>query len=455
MAKNLVRHDPEGRYQLHELVRQYAEARLNENPDDKVTTSSNHCQYYIALLERYEPILKSAEQKQATLELMPEGNNLIATWDWAVTNHDVSAIGRAVRPLYWLYEMKEWYHEGLALFRRAEEELCRVRNDPAQALALGQVLTGRGWFHWRLGEFLQAREQFQRSLQLLITHRDLAVLADATTYLGHILSLMGDFEQGRILLAEGIAMHKSNRDLWGAAIGLSMSGRAALEQGDYRTAQALFQESLEMDEPRITAFNLVHLGEVLHCLGWKSEAQARLFEGLTMSRAMDDHFVIGKALMFMGQSASVHGDIQAAELNLLESVALFRKIGDPWSLAQALVISADISIKQGNLPPAQECLHEALRIAKEMQLRPVALEALSCTANLYVESGKEEIAFELVKHILGHPSSPQSARDRAGTLQAKRLSRLTHQTIEAVQVSAQGKTLETLVREILNYYQSP
>jgi predicted ATPase len=61
VAKSLVRRGTEGRYDLHELVRQYAQERLAQ-AGELDTTCHKHMRYYLELAERLEPKLRGAEQ---------------------------------------------------------------------------------------------------------------------------------------------------------------------------------------------------------------------------------------------------------------------------------------------------------------------------------------------------------------------------------------------------------
>src|SRR5262249_5500882 len=45
--KSLLRVDEKGRYDLHELLRQYAEERLNASSDDSLTTQEKHSLHYV------------------------------------------------------------------------------------------------------------------------------------------------------------------------------------------------------------------------------------------------------------------------------------------------------------------------------------------------------------------------------------------------------------------------
>ncbi len=54
LNKSLLRQTPTGRYELHELVRQYAEEKLREHPNTCLQLQTRHARYYAAFLQERE-----------------------------------------------------------------------------------------------------------------------------------------------------------------------------------------------------------------------------------------------------------------------------------------------------------------------------------------------------------------------------------------------------------------
>ncbi|MEP7358523.1 MAG: hypothetical protein ABI847_14845, partial [Anaerolineales bacterium] len=84
--KSLVRRSAAGRYEVHELLRQYAEEQLRAAPIDFALVHDQHCRYYAALLSQYGPQLQGASPaiEAALAALSLERENLRAAWTWAV-----------------------------------------------------------------------------------------------------------------------------------------------------------------------------------------------------------------------------------------------------------------------------------------------------------------------------------------------------------------------------------
>ena len=56
--KSLLRVDASGRYDVHELLRQYGEERLDEAPQKATVAHDRHCAYYSAFLAACLPRIK-------------------------------------------------------------------------------------------------------------------------------------------------------------------------------------------------------------------------------------------------------------------------------------------------------------------------------------------------------------------------------------------------------------
>jgi len=103
-SKSLIRRSAGGRYDLHEVVRQYAYANLSQTPVCKETCDC-HSRFYLALLDGCEPALRSKAQVQNLRALLDEIDNLRTAWDWAVSRGLFDVLARAVRCYGCLFEL--------------------------------------------------------------------------------------------------------------------------------------------------------------------------------------------------------------------------------------------------------------------------------------------------------------------------------------------------------------
>jgi predicted ATPase len=80
---SLVRRTPVGRYELHELLRQFAEEKLSASPEHKNAARQAHARYYCQYLARQEARLKGPDHQAALGEIAEELENIRVAWRWA------------------------------------------------------------------------------------------------------------------------------------------------------------------------------------------------------------------------------------------------------------------------------------------------------------------------------------------------------------------------------------
>ena len=152
LVKSLVQRDQHGgttRYLLHELVRQYAAERLEEDAADQASTETRHAAYYATLLQRAINAHTGGSSPEAWAQVIGDIDNVRAAWTRAVATGDTAALLGMTRGLLILYDHFGWARDGVAVFGHAAEAL-RSFGPPADA-ARGLILGTQGYFLQRIG----------------------------------------------------------------------------------------------------------------------------------------------------------------------------------------------------------------------------------------------------------------------------------------------------------------
>ncbi|MGQ0601189.1 MAG: BTAD domain-containing putative transcriptional regulator, partial [Anaerolineales bacterium] len=74
--KSLVRLSPSARYEIHEVLRQFALEQLHRSAPEAEQTTAEHCAYYAAFLQQREARLKAGQQKETLAEIEAEMENV-------------------------------------------------------------------------------------------------------------------------------------------------------------------------------------------------------------------------------------------------------------------------------------------------------------------------------------------------------------------------------------------
>jgi predicted ATPase/transcriptional regulator with XRE-family HTH domain/Tfp pilus assembly protein PilF len=457
--KSLLRHSGAGRYDMHELVRQYAAAHLQDDPCEHTAARDQHSAYYAAWLRDRQDRLKGAGQPAALAEISAEIDNLRLAWDWATERRDIATIRQLLHGFARFYELRSWFQEGTAAFQRTAAALRAAppsnemdHHSALQRLTLGELLARMGWFYGRLGWLTQGADLLHESLAL-IGERDRAASLSATLCLGIVAYRMGDYAKAQWLLDKSLALARSLDHHWSIALSLCYQGLVAHARGDYQEARRLLCEALALNraggEARATALALSYLGVVELALGEPAQAQALLHESLAISSASGDRWGMATTLNHLGLVARAASDADQARSRFEESLALFRALGDYWGIGQALTNLGDETLADGDHTGARRHFLEAVRTAVAAQTTPVALDALAGLARALAAAGEAAGALELLAHVQQHPSSRQAARERARLLARELESVLPPEQGAAVQASALTLRFETLVETLV------
>jgi predicted ATPase/DNA-binding SARP family transcriptional activator len=154
--QSLVAVGEDGRYEMHELLRQYAAERLAADPADEQATSERHAEYYAALLPPpAEALVGGGPSLDADVE------NLRAATDWLVGHADPARLDAHLVRLWPLYQRRGWFREIQAVLAAA------VERDGVPVLEQARWHRLLGEAHLELGEAGPARQHCERTLALL------------------------------------------------------------------------------------------------------------------------------------------------------------------------------------------------------------------------------------------------------------------------------------------------
>ncbi|HET9587487.1 MAG TPA: helix-turn-helix domain-containing protein, partial [Anaerolineales bacterium] len=205
VGKSLIRHIGFGRYDEHELLRQYSAAHLRENAENEIATRDRHAAYYLALWRDREEQLKSAQQRNALRELIQDIDDFRSAWEWAVHRKHFTMLYQCLRSLLIVYDLYGWHINAI---KRLESLIRALRSSPEMeqrgADSLGLALAFEGWFYFRRGQLHEARDRFEEALAILRPLEDVLALADALSLSSPVMTSLGEGEKALQYVNEGL-----------------------------------------------------------------------------------------------------------------------------------------------------------------------------------------------------------------------------------------------------------
>ncbi len=465
-AKSFLRRLPSGRpagthsvrYDLHELVQQYAAERLHENPEEEAAARNRHSDYYLAFLKQCETSLQSSRQRETIGELTLEIDNLRLAWERAADRGALSRLQQVAWPMFWYYEVRNLLAEGESAFRQAGHGAQIVALEPADRaaaeIALAHLQAYQAHFAHRQSRNAEATQMLEQSLQVLRRYNDRAALNDALWIYGTAGWMVGDLEQAYHHLSQALTLERELDRPWPLADGHISLGYVEFERGNYAESERWLREGLALSrglgDPTLTAFAIAGLCRTLKRSGQFPEMEVLLREGYRLAKESGNRLSLGLSLEQLAEIAEARGDISEASRFCQESIALYRETGDEWSLSRTLTRLGGFQLAGGAETEARKSFVEALEIAHRGGFNANAVDALVGIASDEASKGLVAPALELILHLIEVPATSREAKSRAEQLRGELESHLTPDEIEAIQVRVRADSFETSVQELLS-----
>src|SRR5690606_15400530 len=403
-----------GRYQTHELLRQYAARKLGENRDEERQCQIQHSLYFAEYIHERESRLTNNRRDSAYNEVIQDIDNIAAAWQFALEEGDADSIGRFLRPLYRLFDIQSRYLDGEQVFRAAAEKLGAVpsgENNLIQARALllrASCLQSMAQYDeaekivtsvlpvfrshdapWELrvalacigaivyarGEYHQAQEYFEEVYDLTLkTGGDPVIML---LRLSDIATVLGEYQKARRIMEEALSVLEDSGGQQSRMRFLLTLGDINCKLGNFDEARANFQEALELSEA-LKATNSggvarVSLARVAYGVGAFAEARNYCRQSIEMFESIHNQWGKAFALIHLGKTAHALENHAEARHHYQTSLQIAAQVGSPWLSSVALRQLARANAKLDGADQAYQNLLDALRAALEINAMPLVM----------------------------------------------------------------------------------
>lgn len=499
--KALLRPSSKDRYDLHEMLRQYAAEKLDSYPNEKERLRSRHADYYLGNMPRWaegHTVTNGPSIPPAAFEkIAGEIDNIRVAWHWALKNGQVALLSKAVDLLGKYHEVRSWYTDGKKMFETGLKEIGRLKTEgkhPSLGLVKAILLKWLGEYKYDLGLFDQARENLQESLALFLERKEDHQRAWTLLPMGKVMLKQGDYAVAEESFAQSLQLFEEHDNIRGAAVCLEFLGTTASIQGDYSKAQAYYQKSLgryrQSKDSYGTAGGLYCLGDLARITGEYDRAREHILESLEIYRriksqrgeaqALDqlgtvyrlsdqveealqyhrqslelrqeigEQDGIALSLTNLGRDAFEQGDFIQAKLKYQEGITLFEQTNHKRKLVVALTHLGRAYRASGEALQAKETLWQALEIAAQIGSLPQVMEALFAIGEYLAEQGDGRAALKVLTHPLHHPATPTEVQEQARQLAAALKADLPAEAVEKIMAQEKQREWSGLVEEILS-----
>ena len=450
-AKSLLRRPDFGRFEQHELLRQYAAERLRLSPADEADAHGRHARHYAAMLVERQPALMGPELAVARDELRGDLDNLRAAAEWALADARGPTALPMLEAFYIFLWMHSWFEGGETL-----ERLVRTTdfdaNDPGSApdVALA-VATCRVAIGARLGYDPDLEKLGARCLPTLRARTLKRELARCLCALGIMAGYRDDLPTAVAFLEEGTKIAGAVGDRLTECGALMDLGFGRLLMDELAAAREAFEAGHSLSA---TLGNPLLLAYATSKLGLLADAEERFGVALRLHMEANELFAsvgdpggTGYALSRASLSAFGLGDYSEALRLGRVGYEAFSETNHGWGMITALCRIGFAALALGDSGEARERFEEALERARAAWAISLELLALSgIGACLAEDPAEEERAAVTLTFALGHEQLPASyalaARPTLDRLEAE----FSAEQLAAVREAATAATLEGLGR---------
>jgi len=412
--RSLLRWDANGRYQMHELLRQYAAAHATTTADQLAAARQRHAAYFANFLHQHTGHLLSQRQPEAVQVIAPELDNIRAAWEWMLTNGRYDLINQAVDGLAMFCQLQSKFLEGQRLLSQI---LQHSPTAPQDQPVLARVLNELGWFHIRLGQFDEAETAFRRCQSIYQEHQMRPPMGHSTDPLmgfSELAIIGGDYETAAALAEAARMTAVAQQNWWNVATANYLLASAARDQGDYRQAKAsataAYAATEQTQDRWFMAYCLYEMGQAAAALGDYAQARQHLTACYNLREAYANSEGMALAMTSLGDIACRQGQFDEAASLFQQSVAIYQQIDDLGGLATAYHGLGRTAVAQQAANTARQHLREALQIVTDIQFTALQLKVLADVGHLLLRVGRVQPGLGLLRFVATHPAAGQETQ---------------------------------------------
>lgn len=443
LNKALIGRDADqGRYMIHELLRQYAEERLHQSGLYSQTLG-DHTEYYLTYLAEQAAALKGTGQLAALKQIEYDYENIHTGWMEAIDRREYALIGRALEGMYLFCFLRSRLEDGKALFDKARSGLAPEaghEHDPVW-LALGirfyRVSDSRSILLERLERSLaqarerddplevafclhtlgtiahyvdqnprQAIEYYEEGVAIYRQHGEKYYLSQTLSKLGEAYQLIGQTDLTFKYVHEAHQLQREIGDQMGESETLRALGMTAFQTGDYVKMQEYIEKAyaiqLQTNYLIGQASSNLYLGSNEFWRGKIAQGRALVQRGLEQALNVVDFSTQAWCYAMLSTMDSAIGEYADAEREFRQAKAIevdpFRQTGagNPFLQLHIHLAGFLLEATAGDIEAAKGHLYQPLHLAVMTSSHPYMTLFTAMAAIFYSYDGHPKSAAELM-----------------------------------------------------------
>ncbi len=349
--KSLLRRSSDGRYEMHELLKQYALEMLERDPREAALARGGHASYYQDALAGLSADITGAERRRASRWIDAEFEDIRTAWRWSLRSEEYAEVVQIGNVLAQYYTVSNRFQEAVQDYELVISSLDDLGGSGDPLRPEGEAHRARIYalaWAWNFAVNLDQAERvdsYRRDCLSLAEHFPPGDRASLYLILQFGADLLGD-EQISSLYQFSLEQFIESGDRWSQALANLVYGDVLVytsiqEEHKFERALKLYHEGLviarQVGDPWSISFALLALAHALYfSRGSYEQAQHYLLEALEIARQLDDSWQVIGILFKLGQVTTAMGDYEQAKACYQECLPKLREKGDRRMTASTL-----------------------------------------------------------------------------------------------------------------------
>lgn len=438
VEKSLISRTGYSRYEMHELLRQFAQSVPDAAAFGLETAHQRHSAYYLHFIGDIESEFNGLQLAAAQTAVQTELENIRAAWEHAVRGAQTGLLLMALPGIKAYFLMSNLFEAGDQFLGTA------VADTTFPSAFYAQILTTKALFIEALRRYGEAADLARQAIDLAVSSQAVRVEAQARNQLGSVLGDGGIDNAAAIKeLNLAIELAQANGDMLLKAQALSKLAKT-LGVVDPAGAQQAVTEALTIFQAHQHTFgelqSLFTLTQLARGQGDFEQMLAYATRGLYLAMERRDRYFeaamkdviagvnsergnYGRAIRYFKEALAIYEELQltswqnGSQLNLAlvywrvgnwsaarqlteEAIAGARKSDNQIKLCIVLLNYTLLLLRQGDVDAAEVVAQEALDIAKGRGLQELCGYAYTNLGQVFLAQAQYSAADTAFKHAL-------------------------------------------------------
>jgi predicted ATPase/transcriptional regulator with XRE-family HTH domain len=436
--KSLLQRVDQYDYSLHEIVRQYAELKLAEQPDEFERIKDRHAEYFVKYLASCEQWLQGSRQVETLDEMAIVVEDLAQGWQHMVTHcrpqagdtkpFPVQLMHSALFAISMFYEQRCRSLEAIAIFKGSVDNLKTIQHEfettteaTTFASILAHITAYLGLHYYYLQEYAKAKDCLEGAIRSFDDGQSRVEKAQAQVMLAAYRDIFEELKDGGALLERCREVFREEGVNWWYALSTINLAFDYYSLGKLPQCTALFREAIQLVDPGDLRLGVpARNGYALALYAQDDFAQAEqlLKDSLQLSYRLGNQRQTSYILSYLGRVELALNRVELSEEYHQKSVETVQQFGESHDLATIYLHLGKCLAAKPDQNAARLAFRKVIRIGFVLNTFHLVCFGLVNIGITYMLEGHIDQALEIFLLLRRCPSDYARLREDLTHLQA-------------------------------------